>query len=136
MINTQKYWHDIWLSDACVSAPTGSGKTLSYVLPIIQVRHNYYNSYPPIIVFYIDTYTYRFCIWLVMQTLKEHTTRQLRALIVLPTKDLAVQVFKVFSYFIKNTFDLKVALLESTKLTLVKEKDRILRYGIYFAGNS
>lgn len=71
-----------------------------------------------------------------MQTLKEHTTRQLRALIVLPTKDLAVQVFKVFSYFIKNTFDLKVALLESTKLTLVKEKDRILRYGIYFAGNS
>lgn len=26
-----------WPRDICVSAPTGSGKTLSYVLPIIQV---------------------------------------------------------------------------------------------------
>ncbi|VVC26320.1 Helicase superfamily 1/2, ATP-binding domain,DEAD/DEAH box helicase domain,P-loop containing [Cinara cedri] len=97
LINVQQFWYDRWLRDVCISAPTGSGKTLSYVLPIIQ-------------------------------TLQEHTTRQLRALIVLPTKDLAVQVFKVFSYFIKNTFDLKVVLLESTKLTLIKEKEKILRY--------
>lgn len=26
--------------DLCVSAPTGSGKTLSYVVPIVEVRHS------------------------------------------------------------------------------------------------
>jgi ATP-dependent RNA helicase DDX51/DBP6 len=38
LINIQKHWDETWLRDACISAPTGSGKTLSYVLPIIQVR--------------------------------------------------------------------------------------------------
>lgn len=38
IINSQKLWNDRWLRDACISAPTGSGKTLSYVLPIIQVK--------------------------------------------------------------------------------------------------
>lgn len=66
-----------------------------------------------------------------LQTLKEFTRRQLRALIVLPTKYLANQVFKVFSYFIKNTFDLNVMLLESKNLTLEKEKEKLLRYGNY-----
>lgn len=66
-----------------------------------------------------------------LQTLKEFTRRQLRALIVLPTKDLANQVFKVFSYFIKNAFDLNVMLLESKNLTLEKEKEKLLRYGNY-----
>jgi ATP-dependent RNA helicase DDX51/DBP6 len=56
--------------------------------------------------------------------------RRLRALIVLPTKVLAMQVFKVFSYFIKNAFDLKVYLMESANLTLEKEKNMLLRYGI------
>lgn len=28
----------LWPHDICVSAPTGSGKTLSFVIPIIQVR--------------------------------------------------------------------------------------------------
>lgn len=37
LINIQKHWDKTWLRDACISAPTGSGKTLSYVLPIIQV---------------------------------------------------------------------------------------------------
>jgi len=49
----------------------------------------------------------------------------------LPTKDLAVQVFKVFAYYIKNAFDLKVILLESQKLTLEKEKEKLVRFGIH-----
>lgn len=66
------------------------------------------------------------------QTLKNFSNRQLRALIVLPTKDLAAQVFKVFSYFVKNTFDIKVHLLESKNLTLKKEKEKLLKYGMNF----
>jgi len=97
IIRAQKHWEYRWLRDACISAPTGSGKTLSYVLPIIQ-------------------------------TLKAFTIRQLRALVILPTKDLATQVFKVFSYYIKNAFDLKVVLLESKNITLEKEKERLRRY--------
>ncbi|KAF0768645.1 putative ATP-dependent RNA helicase Dbp73D [Aphis craccivora] len=97
IIKTQKHWDYRWIRDVCISAPTGSGKTLSYVLPIIQ-------------------------------TLKTFSTRQLRALIVLPTKDLAVQVFKVFLYYIKNAFNLRVLLLESKNMTLEKEKERILQY--------
>ena len=47
--------------DICVSAPTGSGKTLSYALPIIQV-------------------------------LKSRLVKRLRALILLPSRELASQV--------------------------------------------
>ncbi|KAJ3411722.1 ATP-dependent RNA helicase dbp6 [Chytridiales sp. JEL 0842] len=59
------------LGDLCVSAPTGSGKTLSYVLPILE-------------------------------SLENRIVTRLRALIVVPTRDLAIQV--------KSTFD---ALLRS-----------------------
>ncbi|XP_050425082.1 probable ATP-dependent RNA helicase Dbp73D [Adelges cooleyi] len=97
LIKSQKNWNNRWSRDVCISAPTGSGKTLSYVLPIIQ-------------------------------TLKMLTTHQLRALIVLPTKNLAIQVYKVFSYFIKNTCNLKVILLESKNLTLEKEKEKLITY--------
>lgn len=47
--------------DVCINSPTGSGKTLSYALPIVQ-------------------------------TLSKRTVRCLRALVVLPTRDLALQV--------------------------------------------
>lgn len=50
----------------------------------------------------------------------------------MPTKDLAEQVFKVFSYYIKNAFNLQVFLLESKNTTLEKEKEKLLRYGIYY----
>ncbi|XP_060536137.1 probable ATP-dependent RNA helicase Dbp73D [Cylas formicarius] len=58
--------------DLCVSAPTGSGKTLSFVLPIIQL-------------------------------LKEYSFKRLRALVILPTQDLARQVFKSFKIYSKGT---------------------------------
>eukprot|EP00897_Mesotaenium_endlicherianum_P006212 jgi/Mesen1/5619/ME000282S04781 len=51
--------------DLCVCAPTGSGKTLSYVLPVVQ-------------------------------GLSTRVVRRLRALIVVPTRDLATQVREVF----------------------------------------
>lgn len=47
--------------DICVNSPTGSGKTLSYALPIVQI-------------------------------LASRPVRCLRALVVLPTRDLALQV--------------------------------------------
>ena len=47
--------------DLCVCSPTGSGKTLSYALPIAQL-------------------------------LSTRVLRRLRALVVLPTRDLAIQV--------------------------------------------
>ncbi|KAK4700597.1 ATP-dependent RNA helicase DDX51/DBP6, partial [Phenoliferia sp. Uapishka_3] len=58
--------------DVCVSAPTGSGKTLSYVMPIIE-------------------------------TLEKRVVTRLRALVVLPTRDLVAQVRATFEAFGKGT---------------------------------
>ncbi|CAH8316785.1 unnamed protein product [Eruca vesicaria subsp. sativa] len=63
-------WHETigpggFQRDICVNSPTGSGKTLSYALPIVQ-------------------------------TLSSRAVRCLRALVVLPTRDLALQVKAVF----------------------------------------
>ena len=54
--------------DVCVTAPTGSGKTLTYVLPILH-------------------------------DLASYQLRLLRALVVLPSRDLAMQVHKVFEQY-------------------------------------
>ncbi|KAI8150173.1 P-loop containing nucleoside triphosphate hydrolase protein [Fennellomyces sp. T-0311] len=62
--------------DLCVSAPTGSGKTMAYVLPIIDI-------------------------------LSKRVVTRLRALIVLPTRELAIQVKETFEAFVKGT-DLRV----------------------------
>lgn len=51
--------------DLCICSPTGSGKTLSYALPIVQL-------------------------------LSTCVIKRLRALVVLPTRDLAIQVKEVF----------------------------------------
>ncbi|OXB64686.1 hypothetical protein ASZ78_008762 [Callipepla squamata] len=56
--------------DICVSAPTGSGKTLSFVIPIVQ------GIICP----------------LFLQVLLDRVVCQVRALVVLPTKELAQQV--------------------------------------------
>ncbi|CAA7057563.1 unnamed protein product [Microthlaspi erraticum] len=63
-------WHETigpggFERDLCVNSPTGSGKTLSYALPIVQ-------------------------------SLASRAVRCLRALVVLPTRDLALQVKEVF----------------------------------------
>ncbi|KAM4711604.1 ATP-dependent RNA helicase DDX51 [Anableps anableps] len=65
--------------DICVSSPTGSGKTLSFVIPVIQV-------------------------------LMERTVCEIRALAVLPTKELAQQVYKVFASYTEGT-PVKVVML-------------------------
>ncbi|KAI9270447.1 P-loop containing nucleoside triphosphate hydrolase protein [Phascolomyces articulosus] len=58
--------------DLCVSAPTGSGKTIAYVLPIIDI-------------------------------LSKRIVTRLRALVVLPTRELAIQVKETFEAFVKGT---------------------------------
>ncbi|XP_041832070.1 ATP-dependent RNA helicase DDX51 isoform X2 [Melanotaenia boesemani] len=65
--------------DICVSSPTGSGKTFSFVIPVIQV-------------------------------LMERVVCEVRALAVLPTKELAQQVYKVFTSYAEGTA-LKVVML-------------------------
>ena len=58
----------IRVRDICVSAPTGSGKSLAFVLPVLNALSN-------------------------------TTVRRLRALVVLPSRDLATQVYKVFKRY-------------------------------------
>lgn len=70
--------HHIRNRDICVSAPTGSGKTLSFVLPVLN-----------------SLYTRR--------------VRRLRALVVLPSRDLAQQVYTVFERYAQGS-DLRIGL--------------------------
>lgn len=58
--------------DLCVSAPTGSGKTMAYVLPIVDI-------------------------------LSKRVVTRLRAVVVLPTRDLVSQVKETFDAFVKGT---------------------------------
>jgi ATP-dependent RNA helicase DDX51/DBP6 len=85
--------------DICVCAPTGSGKTLSYVLPVIEL-------------------------------LRQHTLQSLEALVIVPTKDLATQVWNVFNTYVEGT-GLSVGLANGIK-GLQKEKRQLgsNRYGL------
>ncbi|KFQ67879.1 ATP-dependent RNA helicase DDX51, partial [Phaethon lepturus] len=80
--------------DICVSAPTGSGKTLSFVIPIVQV-------------------------------LLDRVVCQVRALVVLPTKELAQQVSKVFNIYTDGT-GLKVVLITGQK-SFAKEQEMLVQ---------
>ncbi|XP_051812375.1 ATP-dependent RNA helicase DDX51 [Acanthochromis polyacanthus] len=75
--------------DICVSAPTGSGKTLSFVIPVIEV-------------------------------LMERVVCAVRALAVLPTKELAQQVYKVFTSYAEGTA-VKVVMLAGQKSFAAEE---------------
>uniref|UniRef100_A0A452HDC8 ATP-dependent RNA helicase n=1 Tax=Gopherus agassizii TaxID=38772 RepID=A0A452HDC8_9SAUR len=81
-------------SDICVSAPTGSGKTLSFVIPVVQA-------------------------------LLKRVVCQVRALAVLPTKELAQQVSKVFNIYTDGT-DLKVVLVTGQK-SFGKEQETLVQ---------
>ncbi|XP_065644160.1 ATP-dependent RNA helicase DDX51 [Hydra vulgaris] len=82
--------------DICVEAPTGSGKTLSYVLPVIE-------------------------------SLTQYIVKELYCLVVLPSKDLAIQVKQVFSSYLKGT-NIKVGLICGVK-TLEKERSKLVCKG-------
>ncbi|CAM9660797.1 unnamed protein product [Chrysoparadoxa australica] len=71
IISTERHSY-VQSRDMCVSAPTGSGKTLVYVLGVVQAL------------------------------LKRRVTR-LRALVMLPSRDLALQVHQVFTDYCKGT---------------------------------
>eukprot|EP00938_MAST-03A_sp_MAST-3A-sp1_P006351 g6351.t1 len=83
--------------DICISAPTGSGKTLSYVIPIV-------NDLIPRIV----------C--------------RVRALVVLPTRELAAQVKTVFEQWTENT-NLKVALVTGQNQFSREQREIVRRNG-------
>lgn len=64
----------------------------------------------------------------IIQSLKERVVCQVRALVVLPVSDLAVQVFKVFEQFCKGT-DLHVALVVGKK-SFLQEKESLVQKGV------
>jgi ATP-dependent RNA helicase DDX51/DBP6 len=75
-------------SDICVSAPTGSGKTLAYVLPIVEVC-----------AFRRDP---RLWSDVREEIFSTRAVTHLRALVVLPTRDLVVQVRETFEAIAKG----------------------------------
>lgn len=79
LLETHKQSDVIFPRDVCISAPTGSGKTLTFVLPVIQA-------------------------------LMYNNVRVIRALVILPTQDLANQVYKTFKTYAQHT-KLNVALV-------------------------
>ena len=83
--------------DVCVCSPTGSGKTLSFVIPIVQY-------------------------------LRKRIVTEVRVLVVLPVRDLAVQVFQVFQNYCKKS-SLKVGLVVGHK-SFAEECDSIVRRSI------
>ena len=74
--------------DICVSAPTGSGKTLAYVLPIVEVG----TFRDPVNLESDDR----------VQILSPRAVTRLRALVVLPTRDLVIQVRETFEVIAKG----------------------------------
>ncbi|TIC02138.1 hypothetical protein E3Q17_01498 [Wallemia mellicola] len=89
--------------DICVSAPTGSGKTLGYTLPIVEI-------------------------------ISRRLVTRLRALVVLPTRDLVSQVKETFEIFAKGT-DLKIGTItgqqsfQQEQAKLVDQTDSVLAGG-------
>lgn len=87
-------------SDICITAPTGSGKTLAYGLPILHSL-----------------------------ALRRRRKRQLRALVVLPGRDLAQQVYQVFQEYCDADSNLRVGLaigqsnFKSEQIALTVDED-------------
>ena len=64
----------------------------------------------------------------ILQNLKQRVVPSVRALIVLPVQDLAVQVYKVFQTFNKGT-DLRIKLLSASK-SFTQEQRELVREGV------
>lgn len=73
--------------DLCVSAPTGSGKTLAFVIPVVQVSED-----PTLHTQLAGRELALLTQVLPPQALLPRVVCQVRALVVLPTKELAQQV--------------------------------------------
>uniref|UniRef100_A0A1A9W4X8 ATP-dependent RNA helicase n=1 Tax=Glossina brevipalpis TaxID=37001 RepID=A0A1A9W4X8_9MUSC len=88
--------------DLCVSAPTGSGKTLSFAIPVVQLLAN-------------------------------RVEQKIRALVILPVSELALQVFRVFKKLCEQT-DLSVCQLsKQTPLHVEQQKLIDLYKGEYYS---
>ena len=83
--------------DMCISAPTGSGKTIAYALPILQ-------------------------------SLKDRSQVRLRALLLLPSRELATQVYGVFCRLSRGT-DLAIAVC--TGQTPLEDEQRLIMGACY-----
>lgn len=79
------------LRDVLASAPTGSGKTLAYIIPIVEARAIFSNVFQ-----YINQLNSH-------QILASRIVTRLRALVVLPTRDLVQQVKEAFEACYKGT---------------------------------
>jgi hypothetical protein len=82
VIESERNAHLRGARDVCCHAPTGSGKTLSFVLPILTSLHNENPT---------------------MSGGGARGLRRLRALVVLPGRDLAKQVYDVFIRYAKGS---------------------------------
>jgi ATP-dependent RNA helicase DDX51/DBP6 len=106
VIASERHQH-VQVQDVCIAAPTGSGKTLAYVLPIL-------NSLSSKIIGGDTSF-----IGERSSSSKDcHTThnrnRLLQALVVLPSRDLATQVFHVFeSYAAGSSLTIGLAIGQS-----------------------
>lgn len=80
VIESERNAHLRGARDVCCHAPTGSGKTLAFVLPLLTALYNETNA-----------------------TSGARGLRRLRALVVLPGRDLAKQVHDVFVRYAKGS---------------------------------
>mmetsp|Transcript_28021 Transcript_28021/g.51761 ORF Transcript_28021/g.51761 Transcript_28021/m.51761 type:complete len:525 (-) Transcript_28021:487-2061(-) len=92
--------------DICIAAPTGSGKTLAYALPVINE--------------------------LSRQNERNVGIHCLRALVVLPTRDLAAQVYQVFKPLCQSV-SLNVVLV-AARISAQEEADEIIGVHQLFGG--
>lgn len=95
------------ISDLCISAPTGSGKTLSYVIPILEV-------------------------------LRRRKVKKLRALVLLPTRDLVSQVKETFDLINKNLIseeeELKIGICTGNS-SFIQEQNSLVEKKLNFNSN-
>jgi ATP-dependent RNA helicase DDX51/DBP6 len=101
VLASEHHEHAHRVRDVCITAPTGSGKSLSYVLPILQslARERAVDDSMNVVNDASEATP-------IYSSLRPH---RLRALVVLPSRDLALQVHEVFQKYVRGS-ELKVGL--------------------------